>query len=170
MIACQEISPEVGIAPACQSLNVARATYYRRQGNAEEKSPRKRPTPPRALAVSERERVIEVLHQDRFVDRAPAEVFASLLDEGSYLCSIRTMYRILAARREVRERRNQLRHPHYQAPELVATAPNQVWSWDITKLRGPIKWLYYYLYEASTQCSLSRSKPDPILAPSPFRR
>ena len=146
MIACQEISPEVGVTPACQSLNIARATYYRRQGNAEEKSPRKRPTPPRALAVSERERVIEVLHQDRFVDRAPTEVFASLLDEGSYLCSIRTMYRILAARREVRERRNQLRHPHYKAPELLATAPNQVWSWDITKLRGPIKWLYYYLY------------------------
>jgi putative transposase len=90
--------------------------------------------------------VIEVLHEDRFVDRAPAEVYASLLDEGSYLCSVRTMYRLLASQGEVRERRNQLRHPHYQAPELLATAPNQVWSWDITKLRGPVKWFYYHLY------------------------
>jgi putative transposase len=80
------------------------------------------------------------------MDKAPAEVWAILLDEGKYYCSIRTMYRVLAEQNEVRERRNQLRHPHYQKPELLATAPNQVWSWDITRLRGPVKWTYYYLY------------------------
>jgi putative transposase len=84
------------------------------------------------LNAQERQEVLDVLHTDRFVDRAPAEVYASLLDEGTYLCSIRTMYRILAQSAEVRERRNQLRHPHYKAPELLATAPNQVWSWDIS--------------------------------------
>jgi len=87
-----------------------------------------------------------VLHSDRFVDKAPQEVYATLLDEGSYLCSVRTMYRILERHQEVRERRNQLRHPEYIKPELLATAPNQVWSWDITKLLGPVKWTYYYLY------------------------
>jgi putative transposase len=90
--------------------------------------------------------VIAALHEERFVDRAPSAVFATLLDEGRYLCSIRTMYRILTERNEVRERRNQLRHPKYEKPELLATAPNQVWSWDITKLKGPVKWTYYYLY------------------------
>ena len=82
----------------------------------------------------------------RFVDRAPAEVVATLLDEGHYLCSERTMYRILAADQPVRERRNQREHPQYIKPELVATAPNQTWSWDITKLLGPTKWTYFYLY------------------------
>jgi putative transposase len=86
------------------------------------------------------------LHSERFVDKAPAEVWATLLDEGTYQCSIRTMYRILSAHGEVRERRNQLRHPNYRKPELLAEGPNQVWSWDITKLRGPVKWSYYYLY------------------------
>ena len=98
------------------------------------------------LEPEERERVVEVLHSERFVDRSPAEVFATLLDEKKYLCSERTMYRILAENQPVRERRNQLQHPHYAKPELVATAPNQVWSWDITKLLGPKKWTYYYLY------------------------
>lgn len=90
--------------------------------------------------------MLDVLHEDRFVDKAPSEVYAKLLDEGIYLCSIRTMYRILSAENEVKERRNQLRHPQYKKPELLATAPNQVWSWDITKLKGPVKWTYYYLY------------------------
>jgi len=146
MIACRELSPEVGTAAACFSLDIARATYYRNLQPHEGSGTRKRPAPPRALAAAERERALEVLHEDRFVDRAPAEICASLLDEGTYLCSARTMYRLLAAEGEVRERRNQLRHPHYQAPELLATAPNQVWSWDITRLRGPVKWLYYFLY------------------------
>jgi len=86
------------------------------------------------------------LHSERFVDKSPAEVHACLLDEGTYRCSVRTMYRILSQENEIRERRNQLRHPTYQKPELLATAPNQVWSWDITKLLGPSKWTYFYLY------------------------
>ena len=87
-----------------------------------------------------------MLNSERFADKAPYEVFATLLDEGRYLCSVRTMYRILEANGQVRERRNQLRHPNYTKPELLATGPNQVWSWDITKLRGPEKWTYFYLY------------------------
>jgi putative transposase len=98
------------------------------------------------LSKNERERVVEVLSSDRFVDRSPAEVFATLLDEKTYLCSERTMYRVLAECQPVRERRNQLQHPQYAKPELMATAPNQVWSWDITKLLGAKKWTYYYLY------------------------
>src|SRR5574341_64310 len=86
------------------------------------------------------------LHSERFVDLAPKAVYAILLDEKRYLCSWRTMYRVLATADEVRERHNQLRHPAYTKPELLATGPNQVWSWDITKLRGPVKWTYYYLY------------------------
>ena len=108
--------------------------------------PKRRPRPQRALDTTERERVLSALHCERFVDKAPAQVWATLLDEGIYHCSIRTMYRILSEHGEVRERRNQLRHPNYQKPELVAEAPNQVWSWDITKLRGPVKWTYFYLY------------------------
>jgi putative transposase len=98
------------------------------------------------MSAEERQRILCVLHEDRFADKAPSEVYAALLDEGIYLCSIRTMYRILHAHDEVRERRNVLRHPNYKRPELLATAPNQVWSWDITKLKGPAKWTYYYLY------------------------
>lgn len=108
--------------------------------------PRKRPIPRRALSELEAQRVLAVLHEDRFVDKAPAEIYAMLLDEGVYLCSISTMYRILRKHNEVRERRNVLRHPQYTKPELLATAPKQVWSWDITKLKGPVKWTYYYAY------------------------
>jgi len=98
------------------------------------------------LAAEERRCVLDLLRQDRFVDQAPAEVYASLLDEGAHHCSIRTMYRILPENNEVRERRQQLRHPVYAKPELLAEGPNQVWSWDITKLMGPRKWTYFYLY------------------------
>jgi putative transposase len=98
------------------------------------------------LSDAERQRVLDVLHEERFMDKAPAEVYAKLLDEGVYHCSISTMYRILRSNKEVKERRNQLRHPEYKKPELIATAPNQVWSWDITKLKGPVKWTYFYLY------------------------
>jgi putative transposase len=104
------------------------------------------PTPARALKPEEREQVLDLMHSERFMDQAPREIYATLLDEGRYLCSVRTMYRILEQESEVRERRNQLRHPAYEKPELLATAPNQVWSWDITKLLGPAKWTYYYLY------------------------
>lgn len=96
--------------------------------------------------MTEKQEILAVLHEDRFIDKAPSGVYAALLDEGRYLCSIRTMYRILKENNEVRERRNQARHPEYTKPELLATAPNQVWSWDITKLKGPEKWTCYYLY------------------------
>jgi putative transposase len=105
-----------------------------------------RPAPPRALGPAERQTVLAQLNSERFVDQAPAQVYATLLDEGQYLCSVRTMYRILDQHDQVRERRNQLSHPAYQKPELLATGPNQVWSWDITKLLGPAKWTYFYLY------------------------
>jgi putative transposase len=146
MIACQELSTEVGTVAACQSLDIARPTYYRRLGARIEETPAPRPAPPRALSALERQEVLDVLHTDRFVDKAPTEVYATLLDEGIYHCSVRTMYRVLDEAGEIRERRNQARHPQYQAPELLATAPNQVWSWDITKLLGPVKWTYFYLY------------------------
>ena len=144
MNAVTEIAPLVGIVLACTMLAVARATYYRtlRPRNA----PAPRPTPPRALGADERQAVLAVLHEPRFVDLAPVEVYATLLDESRYLCSERTMYRILAANQEVRERRDQLRHQNHPRPELLATRPNELWSWDITKLLGPQKWTYFYLY------------------------
>ncbi len=141
------LAPQTSTAAACRSLGVSRATFYRRrqpQSPAPAAAPR--PTPPRALSAPERQKVVDVLHSEPFVDKAPAEVYAALLDQGQYLCSIRTMYRILDKRQEVRERRDQLRHPTYHKPQLVATAPNQVWSWDITKLLGPAKWTYFHLY------------------------
>jgi len=144
-MAAQELSGQVGVAPACLALGVSRATFYRRKRPAPGHQ-QPRPRPARALCETERERVVEVLASPRFVDRSPAEVFATLLDDGEYLCSERTMYRVLAQDQPVRERRNQRQHPQYAKPELVATAPNQVWSWDITKLLGPKKWTYFYLY------------------------
>ena len=134
MTACQQLAPEVGIAAACRSMEVSRATFYRRLFQAErpEVAIQPRPKPVRALSDEERGKVVEILHQERFMDKAPATVYATLLDEGTYLCSTRTMYRILGKEGEVRERRDQLRHPHYSAPQLLATGPNQVWSWDIS--------------------------------------
>ena len=128
----------------CAGLGIGRASFYRWQ----------RPSPravtermhPRALTVNERHQVLGVLNSERFCDQAPGEVYATLLDEGRYLCSERSMYRILAEHQQVRERRDQRRHPCYQAPELIASRPNEVWSWDITKLMGPAKWTYFYLY------------------------
>ena len=135
-------------ASACAALNLSRASVYRRRaGLAGPLAVRRpRPRPQRALSVMERQIVLDLLRAQRFADQAPAEVYASLLDEGLYYCSIRTMYRILAASQEVRERRDHLRHPIYKKPELLAQVPNQVWSWDITKLMGPAKWTYFYLY------------------------
>jgi len=137
---------EVGAAAACRALDIARPTFYRRLADKPNEEPKDRSESPRALSASERQQVLSTLHTERFVDKAPTEVYATLLDEGTYHCSVRTMYRILDEAGEVRERRDQARHPKYQAPELLATASNQVWSWDITKLRGPVKWSYYYLY------------------------
>lgn len=151
MKAIGELSPEVGTAAACRSLGVPRATLYRRrrpEPSAAAKPPGTclRAKPPRALSDEERQKVREVLHSEPLADKAPAEVYATLLDQGQYLCSIRTMYRILDEQQEVRERRNQLQHPTYHKPQLVATGPRQVWSWDITKLLGPVKWTYFHLY------------------------
>lgn len=134
-----------GVAPTCRALEFARATYYRHR-QPRVGPPRPRPAPRRALSTGERAAVLAVLNEPRFVDLAPAEVYATLLDEGTYLCSERTLYRVLAANAAVRERRSQLRHPHYTAPELLATRPNELWSWDITRLLGPTKWTYFYLY------------------------
>ena len=145
MVAAEELAGQIGqTTEACEALGVARSTLYRRRQVTPE--PKRRPRPHRALDETEREEVLGASHCERFVDKAPAQVWATLLDEGTYLCSIRTMYRILEEHGEVRERRNQRRHPNYTKPELLAEAPNQVWSWDITKLRGPVKWTYYYLY------------------------
>ncbi len=142
------LTPEVGTKPACAAVGISRASVYRFRVRRKRPSaePQKRPSPSRALKVEERQQVLDVLHSEKFVDQAPQEVYAALLDEGQYLCSVRTMYRLLEAHQEVKERRDQLRHPVYQKPELLATAPNQVWSWDITKLLGPVKWTYFYLY------------------------
>ena len=141
MEALEVLTPEVGTKPACAAVGISRASVYRLRARRKRPSaePQKRPSPPRALKVEERQQVLHILHSEKFVDQAPQEVYAALLDEGQYLCSIRTMYRLLEAHQEVKERRDQLRHPVYQKPELLATAANQVWSWDITKLLGPVK-------------------------------
>jgi len=144
----EELAAKVGVRAACQALGMARSSLYRRR--AEQQNPTEaKPVPapsPRALRPEEKAAVRQVLNSERFQDLAPREVYATLLDEGEYLCHWRTMYRILDEHAEVRERRNQLRHPQHAKPELLATGPNQVWSWDITKLLGPVKWTYFYLY------------------------
>jgi putative transposase len=152
MDAALQLSCTVGIESACDALGVARASFYRRRpmfGPPLAESiplPVVRSLPPRALSSGEREGVLAVLNSERFQDCAPAAIHASLLDDGQYLCSVRTMYRVLEENGPTRDRRDQLVHPQYQKPELLATAPNQLWSWDITKLRGPVKWTYFYLY------------------------
>ncbi len=142
----EELTPIVGTRPACRALGVAPATIYRRRRPPAPRPSRPRPTPARALSEQERQAVLAELHSERFVDSSPAQVWATLLDEGRYLASQRTMYRLLAANGETGERRAQLSHPAYAKPELLAERPNEVWSWDITKLLGPAKWTYYYLY------------------------
>jgi putative transposase len=143
----EALTPIVGTRPACRALGASPATIYRRRRPPEPRPPRPRPAPPRALSAAERAAVLGELHSERFVDSSPAQVWATLLDEGRYLASERTMYRLLATDQgQVRERRDQLAHPAYAKPELLAEHPNEVYSWDITKLLGPAKWTYYYLY------------------------
>ena len=146
--AVSELAAVIGTRAACTALGRPRATYYRRHRRSPAPSrPRRAHAPqPRALSPDERAQVLSVLHDERFVDQAPASVYAELLDEGRYLCSVPTMYRLLRAEGEVRERRRQATHPATVKPELVALRPNQVWSWDITKLLGPAKWTYFHLY------------------------
>jgi len=133
---------------ACHAVGMSRSAYQRHNRSPDKKAkvvcPKARSA--RALSAADRDQVVAVLHEERFMDKAPLEIYAKLLDEGRYLCSIRTMYRILNDLNEVKERRNVIRHTNYQKPELLATGPNQVWSWDITKLKGPVKWTYHYLY------------------------
>ena len=149
MNTAESLAKYVGIRDTCNALVIPRASFYRWRGREKHPMPvcvhrtgRKdhcRPVSPLALTYDERRDVLDTLREERFVDQAPQEVYAALLDDGAYLCSVRTMYRILEENQEVRERRNQLRHPGYTKPEILATASNQVWSWDITKLRGPVK-------------------------------
>ncbi len=136
----------MGKKSACDALQVPRATFYRHL-NPDTRSKKQRPVPPLALTQPERQMVLNTLHSNRFCDLSPYQVYAQLLDEGRYMCGIRTMYRILhSVHGDVKERRNHVDRRHYPKPELLATEPNQVWSWDITKLKGPVKWTYYYLY------------------------
>ena len=143
--AVDELAPVVGRKAACAALGRSRASHYRAR-----RPPRCGPPAPRrshrALAASEADAIVAVLDDERFCDKAPAQVWATLLDEGTYLASVSTMYRLLRERSQVRERRAQARRPALVKPELVATAPNQVWSWDITKLAGPYKWTWFQLY------------------------
>jgi putative transposase len=142
----EELTPIIGTRPACRALGAAPATIYRRRRPPTPRPPRARAAPARALSEAERDALLAELHSERFADCSPAQVWATLLDEGRYLASERTMYRLLAAQGEVRERRDQLTHPAYAKPELLAERPNEVYSWDITKLLGPAKWTYFYLY------------------------
>ena len=147
MIAVEQLAQEVGTSKACDALSVSRASLYRqreRQTEPARDAPQR--TSPRALTGAEREQVRQTLYSERFMDKSPYQVYATLLDDSEYLCSVRTMYRILSDDNANKERRNQLKRPNYIKPELLATDPNQVWSWDITKLKGPEKWTYYYLY------------------------
>jgi len=143
----QQLTPIIGTRPACRALGAAPATIYRRRRPPQPRPQRPRSVPARALTVRERCAVLDVLHCQRFVDCSPAAVWATLLDEGRYLASERTFYRLLAARHGgVRERRDQLVHPPYERPELLAERPNELWSWDVSKLKGPAKWTVFYLY------------------------
>ena len=142
----EQLAETVGVLRACQALDVPRSGLYRMRPVARPRPISEPLASPRALLPAEKVEVRQLLNSDRFQDQAPREVYATLMDEGKYLCSWRTMYRILDENHEVRERRDQLQHPQYVKPELLATQPNQLWSWDITKLLGPAKWTYYYLY------------------------
>ena len=152
MKAVTETRDTLGVRAACIALGLPRASWYRAQRPISRETPgsddetRHRKASPRALDANERGIVLDTLNSERFADKAVPQVYATLLDEGCYLCSPRSMYRILDDAGQVRERRDQLRHPVYAKPELLASAPNQVWSWDITKLKGPAKWNHYHLY------------------------
>lgn len=144
MTALPALAGTVGLAQACASLGLSRATLYRQRRPKVSTTVTR--TPPLKLDAAEQAAVLDELTSPRFVDRAPHQIYATLLDEGRYLCSVRTMYRLLAAQKAVRERREQRVHPVYARPELLAEAPNQLWSWDITKLKTTVKWTYVYLY------------------------
>jgi len=147
MPAVEELAGDIGVHKACRVLELPASSFYRwqRPGPRNPQSSA-RSRPPLALSEQEEMAVLTELHSSRFIDLAPPEIYAILLEDERHLCSLRTMYRVLERHGEVRERRDQLRHPVATKPELLATGPNQVWSWDITKLKGPAKWTYFYLY------------------------
>lgn len=145
MIVAEQLAPVVGVVPTCQALGISRASFYRRR-RLRHTVKSSRPKPKRSLSPTERQTVLEVLNSKRFSDKAPAEVYITLLNEGTYLCSTRTMYRLLAQDSEAREQRNSVRCPKYQRPQRLAAQPNQLWSWDIIKLPGPNQWTNFYLY------------------------
>jgi putative transposase len=146
LAATEALTTQIPVTRACDALAFPRSSLYRSRRPPVKKEAATRPTPARALQPEEKETVRDLLNSERFCDRSPYQVYATLLDEGHYYCSISTMYRILREHDEVRERRDQRRHPSYSKPELLATAPNQLWSWDITKLKGPATWQLFYLY------------------------
>lgn len=146
-----ELGTQIGLLAACTALTMNRAFVYRdraRRARSGSRSVlvRRRPRPPLALSIAEQQVLLGILDSERFADVAPATIFATLLDEGHYHGSVRTMYRLLAANGQLRERRNQRVHPVYAKPELLAVRPNEVWSWDITKLKGPAKWSCFHCY------------------------
>jgi putative transposase len=141
-----ELEAMTSTSAACDLLGVSRATRYRRQRPPLAGPPPPRPAPPNKLTEAERQHVLTVLRSEEYCDLAPAQVWARLLDDGIYLCSISTMYRLLAIAGENRERRRQRTHPATKKPELIARRPNEVWSWDITKLQGPTRGVYYELF------------------------
>lgn len=146
---CQErietLSSKIGVKSACDEIGLPRSTYYFWSQPKKRSQPAKR-IPNFAYSIKERETIVSVLNSEWYLDQTPYEIYSSELDNGNYWCSVRTMYRILHNHDQVQERRNQRRHITYSKPELLATHPNQVWSWDITKLKGPRKWTYFYLY------------------------
>ena len=142
-----ELIPLITVQAACEALVIPRSVFYRAKSSGVQRVAHEKVLPARALQPAERQSVLDILDSTRFQDQAPREVYATLLDEQTYLCHWRTMYRILAENQQIYERRNQLRRPVYVKPELLATGPNQVWSWDITALRGPDKWTSFYLYD-----------------------
>lgn len=153
MRAVEQLSPAAEMSVDCEAIGVPRATVDRHRSPKATDTPKPRSAPPRALGGEERKQVLDVLHSEPFADQAPAETYAKLLNQGTYLCAIPTMYRVLEANQDVREGRNQLRHATYAKPQLVATAPSQIWPWGITNLLGPVKWSYYYLYVILDICS-----------------
>jgi putative transposase len=142
----EQLASKVGVLPACMAVGTPRSSLYRRRKAEQVSALRSRPSPKQALTEDERLQVLDMLNSDRFLDLAPRQVYATLLDEGRYLCSWRTMYRILSDRDQVRERRRGHVHRVYEKPELLTTCPNSLWTWDITRLKGPVAWTYYYLY------------------------
>lgn len=143
----QQLAIDVPVMQVCHSLGLSRSSFYRAGQQQKTTKTTTGYKPKRTLSEAEREHIRDILNSDRFQDKSPYQVYATLLDdEQTYLCSISSMYRILHEKDEVLERRQQRQHPHYVKPELLATQPNQLWSWDITKLLGPVKWTYYYMY------------------------